>query len=114
MTDFILKFLLWSMISYGISSIIVESILFRWIRNTVKSRFEMLHSLITCLLCTGVWVGFLMSVNVWSPSGEVFKYQHPYYIQVFIDGILSSQIVWFIAMVERYYSEKMLSSRSKV
>lgn len=112
MAEFILKFLIWSIISYGISSIIVESILFRWIRNVVKRRYEMLHSLITCMLCTGVWVGFLMSVNVWSPSGEVFKYQNPYYVQVFIDGILSSQIVWLMCLIEKYYNEKLISLRS--
>lgn len=73
-TLFILKFILWAATAYGITQIIVDSTIFEKIRRRVMLRSPFFGSLIHCMLCTGVWVSFILSTFLWSPSETLFFY----------------------------------------
>lgn len=73
-TLFILKFIIWAAVAYGITQIVVDSMLFEKIRRRVMLRSPFIGSLIHCMLCTGVWVSFILSTFLWSPSETLFFY----------------------------------------
>lgn len=70
---FIFKLIFWTLIAFGITQIIVESIIFQGIRNWVSRRSPKLGIMLSCMLCTGVWVSVLLSTVLWSPSQSVYK-----------------------------------------
>lgn len=67
-----IKFILWVLIIYGITQIIVESELFEGFRQKVYKWSPPIGTLVHCMLCTSVWVSFIVSMILWSPTKAVF------------------------------------------
>lgn len=99
----ILKLFIWLMIAYGVTQIITDSSLFAPIRNAISIMPFMgfLSKLVTCFLCTSVWVCFFFSWTLWSPTEEFFDSN--YYF--FLDGMFGSAVLWFL----RTYENKLSS-----
>lgn len=99
---FLLQTVIWSLAIYGITQIITEATIFEWLRSTFSNSKndvdKFFGKLISCFLCCSVWVGFLLSVWVWSPSSILWP-EIPFG-NVFIDGMIGSTIVWFLHIYE--------------
>lgn len=69
---FIVKLIMYQLIGYCICQVLVESDLFTNFRNKIRLRSLTLGKLVSCMLCSAIWISFLMSIFIWSPSMEVF------------------------------------------
>ncbi len=57
----ILRFLFLGAINHQITLIVVESLLFRGVRERVAARSRWLGELVSCHVCFGMWVAFLLA-----------------------------------------------------
>lgn len=62
MRDVLARLLLFGAVNHQITIIVVESVLFRGLRDAVSRRSPHLGELVSCHLCFGTWVGFLLSL----------------------------------------------------
>ena len=69
----------------GLTLIITQSQIFKPIRDFVESKNEKLGELINCSMCTGFWVGILMSV--------VYSYD------ILVVGFGSSLFSWIVSII---------------
>lgn len=107
-----MKLLIFLLIAYGISNIVVFSSIFSKWRNFwsgVSPNFW--GTLFTCMICFPTWVGFLGSMLIWSPSeyygivndglNVIGWFTIPKgLISVFLDGCLTSGSVWLIHTIQ--------------
>lgn len=126
MIQFILLWLLSIIVlgitTYHISSLIAEAEITSWFRGLFKPK-SFFHRLFSCVLCTSVWVGWLLSFLVFNAfayyeSDIVFKLNlllinHKaatilaLIISHFLSGILYSAVTWFLHLWE----VKLISGR---
>jgi hypothetical protein len=115
------KFILWSIISYGITTILVYGKIFNTLRanikyfskveykanvlNIIPLFFSFINELITCVLCTSTWVGFVLSFVLYSPVKDKFNLS---YLNFFFDGVLSAGIVWIINSIIEFFEENRI------
>lgn len=99
---FTAQLIVWSFIVYGITQIIVEAKIFAPIRNWLNySRFSFFNffgTLLSCFLCTSVWVSFILSALLYSPTSTLWPELNN--SSIFLDGMLGSCIVWFLYCIE--------------
>lgn len=97
-----MEVLLFFLVSYGISNIIIYGSIFDGMRtffNKINPGF--LGQLVDCMICLPTWVGFVLSYTLTS-----LGYQHltPFgsigldiiWLRVFLDGCITSGVVWLI------------------
>ncbi len=100
--SFLIQTVLWSLAIYGITQIITEASIFENVRNFLTDSnnriFNFFGKLVSCFLCASVWVSFLLSVWVFSPS--LFFWPYLSIGSFFIDGMIGSTIVWFLHIYE--------------
>jgi len=105
--------LMFGLISYGITSIIVWGSIFDWFRALLSKWSEVknithyiglfLKKLTSCVLCTSTWVGFFLGLFVTSPVKLSFDGLLIDWFYWFFDGMLSAGFVWsFNAIIETY------------
>lgn len=117
-----MKLLIFILITYGISNIIIFGSIFKKWRNfweEVSPNFW--GSLFTCMICLPTWIGFFGSSLIWSPTEyyEVVTNSLNFFglfdipkglISVFLDGCLTSGSVWllhtFQESMERHFQLK--------
>jgi hypothetical protein len=102
--------LVWLLIAYGMSNILVYGSIFQGMRSWFNKMgnkeylpfngvFKFISDLLSCMMCTSTWVGFFLSLVFYSPSQTFFG--HNDFISLFFDGMLASGFVWaFNGMVE--------------
>ena len=104
---------------YGVTTIIVQSKIFKPIRKTLQSRLTFLGSMISCMMCTGFWVSLLMGyVFGFSPSDLIYaKYVSntpelvtTLFIKIF-DSALIASILYHIYIIELYIESKLPDER---
>ena len=109
-----MKLVLFLLIAYGISNILIFGSIFKWLRNflnTINPGF--FGALIGCFICLPTWVGFAGSAFIWSPTeyygvvtGDVWIFSKGL-VSVFLDGCLTSGAVWlmhtFQESMERHF-----------
>ena len=86
--------------SCGITFIITHSSIFEPIREFVERRSNFFGELLSCPMCSGFWVGFLLSV-------VDFQEYNPIYA-----GAITSLISWFIATFTFYINSIALAMES--
>ena len=105
---------MWLIAAYGMSQILVYGSIFSGIRESIHkwgnnpyAPFQgignFISGLISCMMCTSTWVGFLMSF-IWSPWMNMFDV-NPIF-GVFFDGMLASGGVWAINAVVEWFENK--------
>jgi hypothetical protein len=115
------KFILWSIISYGMTTILVYGKIFNTPRkqinnlskkkyrnkilNIIPNTFKFIDTLINCVLCTSTWVGFFLSFVLFSPTKEYFGVN---FFNFFFDGVLSAGIVWCINSIIEFFEENRI------
>ena len=106
-----MELLIWILIAYGMSNILVWGSIFRAPRQSLydMSLIPGLHQpiakffddLIQCMMCTSTWVGFFLSLTFYSPTMELMNF-NPYF-SWFFDGCLASGAVWGINALVEYW-----------
>lgn len=96
----------WLITLYGITQIIVDSILFKPFRMFLLKHLitQPFGILFTCTICTSTWVGFILSHYWFSPSYNLFGYYvhiGTINISFALDGFYGSCIIWFISLFEK-------------
>ena len=107
--------LIFMLVAYGMTTILVYGSIFNGLRNLIhtsandenigpiKSIFGFISELIQCMLCTGTWVGFFLSLTMFSPIHNLIGL-NPYY-SVFFDGMFSAGSVWAINAIIEWFEE---------
>lgn len=100
------KLLLWSFMAYGMTSIIVWGSIFESIREYIKIKSKFLGDLISCTLCTGTWVGFILSIFLGGLTSEIFPNS---VLSFFFDGMFTAGIVWSINAIIEFFEESRIN-----
>jgi hypothetical protein len=99
-------------ICYGITSIVVQSKIFKPLRETIKTKSYFFGSLLNCMMCFGFWVGlFVVPVLSFSPTAILFGKINLDLLQRIIftifDAAFISGIVYYINIIELYIESKL-------
>jgi len=108
-----MELVIWLIAAYGMSQILVYGSIFKGVRDVLhrwaENRLSLfnfmgvfLSGLISCMMCTSTWVGFVMSF-IWSPFVEVLGTNVVF--GVFFDGMLASGGVWMINTIVEWFEE---------
>jgi hypothetical protein len=105
------QLLLWMVMAYGMSNILVYGSIFNGPRNFINkwgdSKYLLngfgafLSKMLSCMMCCSVWVGFLFGIFLYSPVHEMLGV-HNYY-SWFFDGMLASGSVWAINAIIEWF-----------
>lgn len=112
--------LLWMIIAYGMSNILVYGSIFNGPRNKInlyasdehmpfQGFWVFLRDLIKCMMCTSTWVGFFLGLFVISPTFYMFDISK--YVSWFFDGMFASGAVWTINAVVEWFEENRPSNK---
>lgn len=82
--------LMYILVVYGITTVIVQSKIFRGIRDFIKKRSSFFYSMVTCMMCTGFWVSLF--VSFWLPQTGY----------IIFDGFLGLGGVWLLHTIQNY------------
>jgi hypothetical protein len=106
------QLVLWMIMSYGLSNIVVYGSIFNAPRNYIflqsgndknimRGFFGFLKGMISCMMCFGFHCGYFLSILVYSPVHEIL-YVNPW-ASWFFDGMLSSGAVWAINSIVEWF-----------
>lgn len=101
-----MKFLLWILISYGITTIIVYGSIFEGLRNWLEKRIPILGIMINCVLCTSTWVGFFLSFIF---NGITNEYFETGIFTFFFDGMFTAGSVWALNSFIEFFEESRIN-----
>ena len=99
---------------YGITSIIVQSKLFKPFREWVENKSVFLGKLINCMLCSGFWIG-LITILVFNMS-PAYSFLGEYSLLpefatrcfcAIFDGAFIASMVYHINLIELYVESKL-------
>lgn len=90
---------------YGITNILVNGKIFLPLRNFLSKKNNFLYSLISCMMCTGFWIGVFMFL--------LFQYIGIFFIPItqnilnyifmtIFTGGFTSGIIWLIYLLVKY------------
>ena len=95
----------WTLMAYGMTTIIVYGSIFEGLRNWIQKRSKFFGELINCPLCTSTWVGFFLSLTLGSISSELFDIG---YIGIFYDGVFTAGPVWALNSIVEFFEESRI------
>ena len=101
--------ILFAFVSYGMTTIMVYGSIFESLRNFIHSWGKnnkvgkFFSDLIGCVLCTSTWVGFFLSITMFSPTGSIYNIDFP--VNIFFDGMFSAGIVWAINAIIEWFED---------
>lgn len=109
-----IQLIIWSLIIYGMSNILVYGSIFNNFRNTIErwgnnpsvpfhGFFHFVREMLRCMLCTPVWIGFIFGFFIFSPAFEYLNISE--YISWFFDGCMASGITWIINSIIEWFEE---------
>jgi hypothetical protein len=110
------------LVGYGMTTILVYGSIFNGLRNFIhlagsdsgfsltRPVFKFISDLIQCMLCTGTWVGFFLSLTFFSPTHNFIGLNE--YISVFFDGMFSAGSVWAINAIIEWFEENRPTRQS--
>lgn len=83
---------------YNVTQIISQMYIFKPFREWVGTWSGFLYKLLTCFLCTSVWVSLVATLVVWNLAPEMN-------FSIVISTMAYSCIVWFMYLVENNLSK---------
>ena len=104
--------------AYGMTTILVYGSIFNGLRDKIKiagsevggyltrPTFKFISDLISCMLCTGTWVGFFLSLLLGGLTNHYFNV--PWYICLFTDGMFSAGAVWMLNGIIEFFEENRI------
>ena len=116
----ITKVLTWVLLNYGLTNIVVFSLIFEPVRNfferlsqtntKIKWLGMFLSKMTSCPMCFATWSGFFISIIIWSPTHVLFG--TPTEFSWFFDGIISSGSVWAINSIIEFFEESRINKNN--
>ena len=100
----------WIILAYGLSQILVYGSIFDTQRQWIHAWAELspilkfVSGLISCMMCTSTWVGFFMSLVLFSPTNYCFDAN--VVSSTFFDGMLASGSVWAVNAIIEWFEKK--------
>ncbi len=91
--------------AYGITNIVVFGSIFKRFRRIFFNKYtKLIYELLSCPLCFSTWVGFVLGFilnkyNQTIPIELVYD-NFPLYLTIFLNGCLTSGVVWLIFKLE--------------
>ena len=106
-----MNLLIFILIAYGMSNIVVHGKVFNTPRTWLSDRSKFLDGLLHCMMCFGAWSGFILSIIFFSPTLEYgpeniitkFNFFNIHPVAIFLDGLFSSGIVWLLHTIQEYF-----------
>ena len=106
------QLLLWMVMAYGMSNILVYGSIFNGPRNFINkwgndeyAPFQefggFISKMLACMMCCSVWVGFFYGLALYSPVHELLGVDM--YYSWFFDGMLASGSVWAINAIIEWF-----------
>ena len=105
------QLILWMIMAYGISNILVYGSIFNRPRNFIIRESEneenflqdniSLKNMLSCMMCTPTWVGFFFGIFLYSPVSQILEVTP--YVSWFFDGMLASGSVWAINSIIEWF-----------
>lgn len=106
--------LIWLLAAYGMSNILVYGSIFQEPRDVIKmwgesefmpfnGIFKFISELLSCMMCTSTWNGFILSILYFSPSTELIGTSP--WVSWFFDGMISSGFVWGFNSIIEWFEE---------
>lgn len=105
--DLLMGFIVWGFLAYGWTNIMVFGSMFETWRDfwgRISPKF--FGKLFSCPMCLSTWVGFFLSYTFgnWDYNTPMLAYGITLPImRIFLDGVLTSGIVWFIHTVQEWF-----------
>lgn len=93
-----MNLLLFIIIGYGITNILVFGSIFFNIRLIIINNSKFFGDLIQCMMCTSFWVGMFLSAFIFSPTTHYGFIDNP--LSLFLDACLASGAVWILHNLE--------------
>jgi len=108
----ITQLLLWMVMAYGMTNIIVYGSIFNGPRNAINRWAEneftpfngfwvFVSNMIKCMMCASTWIGFFFGIFLYSPVHEILGVTP--WASWFFDGMLASGSVWAINAIIEWY-----------
>ncbi len=114
------QLILFMILAYGFSTIMVYGTIFKGMRNFIKEYgesdlifseiFKFISGILSCMMCCSTWVGFFLGITLFSPTHEFFG-TNPYF-SWFFDGLFSSGAVWAINGFIEWFEENRPSKKN--
>jgi hypothetical protein len=104
--------ILWTLIAYGFTTIVVWGSIFENVRQWIKSKSNFFGSLISCVLCTSTWVGFILSIMTGGLTSDLWDSW--WIINVFLDGMYTAGSVWALNSIVEYFEENRPNTDEKI
>lgn len=106
------QLILWMVMAYGISNILVYGSIFNGPRNKINKWAEdpmtylqgfwiFLADMLKCMMCTPTWVGFFFGIFLYSPVHQILGVNP--LASWFFDGMLASGSVWAINSIIEWF-----------
>jgi hypothetical protein len=113
----ITQLILWMIMAYGMTNILVYGSIFNgtreFIRKWGENKFLVFNGLasfvsdiLKCMMCSSTWVGFFFGIFVYSPVHELLGVSN--WGSWFFDGMLASGAVWAINAVVEFFEENRI------
>ena len=107
-----MKTLLFELLAYGITNILVFGSIFeKWRGFWLKISPSFFGKLTSCPLCLSFWIGVILSTlfNHMGYSSPFFEYGISYLpLLVFLDGCLTSGVVWLIHTIQEAFERAFI------
>jgi hypothetical protein len=108
------QLILWMVMAYGISNILVYGSIFNGPRNFINKWGSNPHAplqgfgaflskMLGCIMCSSTWVGFFYGIFLYSPVHELLGATE--IVSWFFDGMLASGSVWAINAIVEWFEE---------
>ena len=108
------QLVLWMIMAYGMSNILVHGSIFNGPRSTIKKWASNEHTpfygfwvflsdMLKCMMCTPTWLGFFFGIFLYSPIHEILGINH--LASWFFDGMFASGSVWAINSIIEWFEE---------
>jgi hypothetical protein len=108
------ELLLWIVMAYGMTNILVYGSIFNGTRNFIREWgedkttafngfFHFVSGILSCMMCCSTWVGFFLGFFLYSPIQEILGASGIW--SWFFDGMLASGAVWIINSIVEWFEE---------
>lgn len=104
-----LGLILFYLVCYGLTTIIVQSKIFKPIREYFKNRVPFLYSLLNCMMCTSFWVGLFVVILLGFSPVLLYLVADVYRVGLFVVFFDSCSVVgvtWLIHTIQIYFENK--------
>lgn len=109
-----MEILIWFLMAYGFTNIMVWGSIFAGMRNKIAELgedifnpyspiFKFISGILSCMMCCSTWVGFFMGLFIFSPTHEYFDVNTE--AAWFFDGLLASGAVWAINAIVEWFEQ---------